>query len=118
MATGPVSSRHNLGAAPEAQPVIRVGEVQSSVADLKDPNTKIYHHVIPGAGFVLPDGLRIQFLGGVFATNDPAVQRELDAVANKTASMIYTKQEVVGAVTAMQAQAAADAAETAGTIKD
>lgn len=97
--------------------VIRSGEqVASSIAALKDPNARTYHHLIPGARFCMPDGLELQFLGGMFVTADADIIAELDKVANKTTSMIYTKQEVVGAVTANNAKVAAEAGDTAGTI--
>jgi len=70
--------------------------------------------MVIGAKFVMPDGLEVQFLGGHFTTADTEIMAELDKVANKPASMIYTKSEVVDAVKALSAQAAADAVQTLG----
>ena len=78
---------------------------------MKTQATRSYFHMVKGAKFVMPDGLEVQFLGGVFTTADPDIMRELDAVANKPASMIYTKAEVVEAVKALTAAAAADAVQ-------
>jgi hypothetical protein len=101
--------------APEPSNVLRSGEVMStSLEALKDPNAKVYRHMIPGANFVMPDGLELVFLGGQLITNDPEVIRQLDAVANKTASMIYTDPAATEALRATYTQAAADAADTAG----
>jgi hypothetical protein len=92
---------------------IRSGETapQATPAIMKSQAVKTYHHMVVGAKFVMPDGLEVQFLGGSFTTADPDIMRELDAVANKPASMIYTKAEVVEAVKALTAAAAADAVQ-------
>jgi len=110
MATGMVSS--STLSKPAA---IRVGEtLTTSAAALGDKNSRTFHHMIPGARFIMPDGLEIVFLGGQITTNDPDVIRELGAVADKSTSLIYTRKEVAEAVTANAAKAAADAADTAG----
>jgi len=123
MAVGAVSSAHslqNLGAAlgtgqQQEQQVLRSGEsVTTTAAALKDPKAKVYRHMLPGANFIMPDGLEIKFLGGQFATSDPEIIKQLDAVANKTASMIYTEVVVAENIKQGQKAAAADAAETAG----
>lgn len=116
MATGMVSSQAVQQNAQAAAPaVLRAGEkVATSAAAIKDPKAKTFRHMIPGAKFVMPDGLEVQFLGGSFTTSDPAIIAELSAVANKGTSMIYTQQEAAVAVQAMQTKAAADAADTAG----
>lgn len=115
MATGMVSSASTLNSVQPAAGVIRAGEkVATSAAAIKDPKAKTFRHMIPGAKFVMPDGLEVQFLGGSFTTSDPAIIAELSAVANKGTSMIYTQQEAAVAVQAMQTKAAADAADTAG----
>ena len=96
-----------------ATQTIRSGETAppASPEVMKTKAVKTYHHMVRGAKFVMPDGLEVQFLGGVFTTADPDIMRELDAVANKPASMIYTKAEVVEAVKALTAAAAADAVQ-------
>lgn len=99
MATAPIRSGET---APQASPQV-----------IKSQPVKTYHHMVRGAKFMMPDGLEVQFLGGQFVTADPAIIAELDAVANKPASMIYTKAEVVEAVKALTAQAAADAVQVA-----
>lgn len=95
--------------------VLRSGEsIASTMEALKDKNAKTYHHLIPGARFVMPDGLEIKFLGGQFVTNDAEIIAELNKVADKTTSMIFTRKEVAAAVTANAAKAATDAGDTAG----
>lgn len=117
MAVGAVSSAHslqNLGPQQEAQ-VLRSGEVlATTAAALKDPKAKLYRHMIPGANFMMPDGLELKFLGGQFATSDPEIIRQLDAVANKTASMIYTEVAVAENIKQGQKSAAEEAGATAG----
>jgi len=81
---------------------------------MKTQATKSYFHMVKGAKFVMPDGLEVQFLGGVFTTADPEIMSELDKVANRPASMIYTKAEVVAEVQALTAAAAKDAVQTLG----
>jgi|LakMenEpi03Aug12_release.lakeMendotaPanAssembly.Ray.scaffolds.fasta_scaffold389110_2 hypothetical protein len=117
MAIGAVSSRQVLQniQAPEASTILRSGESMGSTAEaLKDPNSKTYYHSVHGAKFIMPDGLELVFFGGQLTTNDPAIIQQLDAVANKTASLIFTKRENLAAVGQQAAQAAADAADTAG----
>lgn len=116
MATGAVSSRNVLNSAAQqpAQPILRSGEsILTTQASLKDPNAKTYFHMVPGSRFVMPDGLEVRFMGGRFTTNDPAIIRELDAVADKAASQIYTRREAVDVIGAAAKQAAAEAAEGA-----
>ena len=117
MAIGAVSSRQILQniQAPEAPAVLRSGESMGSTPEaLKDPRAKTYYHSVHGAKFIMPDGLELVFFGGQLTTNDPAVIQQLDAVANKTASLIFTKRENLAAVGQQNAQVAADAADTAG----
>jgi hypothetical protein len=92
---------------------LRSGESapQATPAIIKSKPVKTYHHMVRGAKFVMPDGLEVQFLGGSFTTADTAIMEQLDLVANKPASMIYTKAEVVEAVKALTAAAAADAVQ-------
>ena len=56
----------------------------------------------------------MRFLGGRFTTDDKEIMAELDKVANKATSMIYTNVAVAGAVEAAMKQAADDASDTAG----
>lgn len=112
MAVGALSSQHTLQ---NVQPVIRAGEkVATTASALKDPNARTFRHMIPGARFIMPDGLELQFLGGTFTTSDPAIIAELSAVADKGTSMIFTHKEVAEAVVAGQQKLAAEAADTAG----
>lgn len=112
MAVGAVSSQQTLQNAPA---IIRAGEkIATTAAALKDPKARAFRHVIPGAKFIMPDGLELQFLGGTFVTADPEIIRELNAVADKPASMIFTHTEVATAIAGQQNQLAADAADTAG----
>lgn len=117
MAIGAVSSASALQNTQPTQsaPTIRSGEkIATTPAALKSKNGKTYYHMAPGAKFILPDGLEVIFMGGQFTTDDPAIIAELDRVANKSTSMIYTQAEAVQAVATAQKQAAADAADTAG----
>ena len=95
---------------------LRSGETapQASPTVIKSKPVKTYHHMVKGAKFVMPDGLEVQFLGGVFTTADPEIMSELDKVANRPASMIYTKSEVVAEVQALTAAAAKDAVQPLG----
>lgn len=112
MATGMVSSAHALQ---NTAPVLRAGEkLASSPRALADKNSRVFRHMVPGARFVMPDGLEVVFLGGQFVTNDVEIIAELDKVANKASSMIYTAAEVVESVKASTNKLAADAADTAG----
>lgn len=112
MAVGTVSSQ---SAQPQAA-TLRSGEsVASTPAGIKSGKT--YFHTIPGARFVMPDGLELQFLGGQFATADEQQIAELDKIANKPSSMIYTKREEIEQVKAVQKQVADDAAKTDGVGK-
>jgi hypothetical protein len=96
-------------------PVLRSGEsIASTVAAIKDKNAKTFYHMIPGARFVMPDGLEIKFLGGQFVTNDPELIAELNKVVDKSTSMIFSKRESAAGVIAADQKLAADAADTAG----
>lgn len=95
--------------------VLRSGEsIASTVEALKDKNAKTFFHMIPGARFVMPDGLEIKFLGGQFVTADPELIAELNKVADKSTSMIFTRKEVAASITAQSKQLADAAADTAG----
>lgn len=95
MATGPVSSAATQ-TAPAAQQALRSGEtVTTTAAALKSAKGKTYYHMANGARFIMPDGLEVVFMGGVFTTDDPEIIRELDKIANKPTSMIYTQQAAV-----------------------
>lgn len=112
MATGMVSSSHAMQ---NIAPVLRAGErMATSPRALADKNSRVYYHMVPGARFVMPDGLEVVFLGGQFVTNDQEIITELDRIANKASSMIYTAVEVVESVKANANKLAADAADTAG----
>lgn len=101
---------------PEQTAAIRTGEVAtSSLAGLSTGKT--YYHRIPGAQTVMPDGLQIVFAGGMFATDDPAIIHELDKVANKASSQIFTRRESLDAVRATENQVALDAGNTVGDNK-
>ena len=106
MATGMANS---TTFAPKA--VLRVGEVATtSVAALADKNAKTYHHMVKGARFIMPDGLELVFMGGVFTTADPEICAELDKVANKASSMIYTQAAMTELVKGQEAKIAEEAA--------
>lgn len=98
---------------------IRSGETapQATPAIMKDKAVKTYHHMVRGAKFMMPDGLEVQFLGGHFTTADEEIIAELDKIANRPASMIYTKAEVVDAVKALTSAAAEDAVQKPANSK-
>lgn len=127
MPTGPVNSqamnavdaakarvaqqlRDQEEAALSSSGILRSGETQTTTQDaLKDPNAKTYYHMVPGARFIMPNGLAVRFLGGMFCTNDPEIIAELNKVADRNASQIYTKSEAKLAAGQLQKLAADDA---------
>lgn len=114
MAVGMVSSAQSLQNADK--PVVRSGErVASSPQAIKDPKAKTYYHSSVGARFIMPDGLEVHFLGGQFTTADPDIIYQLDLVANKPASQIYTQQETAEVLKSQKNAVAKEAADTAGT---
>lgn len=116
MATGVVNSQA-LKTPAGTPAVLRSGERQASTAEaLKNPNSKTYFHRIAGAKFIMPDGLELQFLGGRFVTDTPEIISELDKVANKISSMIFTEQASIASATAQDAAIAKEASDTAGTL--
>ena len=119
MAVGMTNSAAVQNATTEKSPVLRSGEVvASSMQALKNPNARVFHHMIPGANFIMPDGLEIKFLGGQFVTDDPDVIAELEKIADKPTSMVFTKTLAVEAAKELQKRSADDAANTAGTLKE
>ena len=120
MAVGMTNSANVQNAAATEKPqVLRSGEVvASSMQALKNPNARVFHHMIPGANFIMPDGLELKFLGGQFVTDDPDVIAELEKIADKPTSMVFTKTLAVEAAKELQKRSADDAANTAGTLKE
>jgi hypothetical protein len=122
MATGLVSSNSRITRAADAPApdVLRSGEKQASTPEaLKNPNSRVFFHHVAGAKFIMPDGLELQFLGGRLVTDDASIIAELEKVANKSASMIYTDAAAgQSVVAAAQKQAASDAADSAGSLPD
>lgn len=115
MAVGSVSSASRQNA-PGAG-VLRTGEQQASTQEaLKNPNAKRYYHRIKGAKFIMPNGLELIFMGGQIVTDDPDIIAELDKIANKSTSMVFTMKEGIAAVEAQEAAVADDAKDTAGTL--
>jgi hypothetical protein len=92
--------------------VLNAGETISPEVNLKDPNTKVYYHQVPGALTHMPDGAQIQFLGGQFATANTEIKAYLDKIADKKGSMVFTRKTV--GVTLDHAIAATDAAKPSG----
>ena len=122
MATGMVNSQHTqtAPAAPAALPqVLRSGEqLHSDLTALKSPDSKTYYHRVPGAKTHMPDGLEIQFLGGVFITANPEIKAMLDKIADSPTSQVYTKTEVKLQLEAADKMISDDAAKSAGTISN
>jgi hypothetical protein len=108
-------SAANQAAQAPAPAILRTGEVVTTTSE--SLGGKTYYHRVPGAKTHLPDGLEIQFLGGMFATKDPAIIAELDKVADKAASGIYTIKTVADNIVAADAKLAAEAADTTGDNK-
>ena len=114
MAVGAVSSSQ-LQSAPKGT-VLRVGtQLATTPEALKSDTSKTYYHLAHGARFIMPDGLELVFMGGQLITDNPEVIAQLDAVANKPTSMIYTQRANLQEVAQRQAKQVADeAADTAG----
>ena len=95
--------------------VLRSGEKQASTMQaLSNPNSRTYYHRVPGAKFIMPNGLELQFLGGRLITDDVDIIAELDKIKDKSTSMIFTQKAGIGAVTAQENAAAEGAAHTDG----
>lgn len=92
---------------------IRTGETapQVTVAQMKEKDTHTYYHMVPGARFVMPDGLEVRFMGGQFTTQDKEIITELDKVVNRATSMIYTKSEAIQTMLEASKISAADAVQ-------
>lgn len=122
MATGPISSVQTPRAAPapaptQQGPVLRSGEQTSSTIEaLENPNSRRYLTNVPGSQFIMPDGLALKFLGGVYVTDNPTEIAELDKIANRPGSIITTTVQAKVAEAALQQQAA-DGAKTDGEGK-
>lgn len=98
---------------------IQFGErAKSEAANAK---AKTYYHVTPGANFIMPTGLIVQFLGGRFDTTDPEIQMELDKVCDRASSQIYTKAslpvEIAAANANLANEAAANTVAAAAVVK-
>lgn len=93
--------------------ILRSGESaqQAKLAELKSDNVRTFHHMVPGACFIMPNGLEVQFLGGSFTTAEPDIIAELSAIADKPSSMVYTKAEIAASVATLTAKVAADAVQ-------
>ena len=97
MATGMVNTaamqQNKPATQPAAQaPVLRSGEKTAmEIAGTDKSKVKTYYHQLPGARFIMPDGLELTFMGGMFATDDPQIIAELNKVADRHTSMISTK---------------------------
>jgi len=98
--------------------ILRSGEKQASTQTaLADPNSVTYYHRTAGARFIMPDGLELQFLGGRIVTNDLAIVAELNKVANRSTSMIFTEQAGIQSVTAAEKVLSDAAAKSGGTAQ-
>lgn len=99
-----------------AQPgILRSGErVATSVEALGDANAKTYYSMVKGCQFIMPDGLAIQFLGGRYVTNKADEIAQLDAVANRAGSLVFTKAEAKEADAALAHKAASETLDSDG----
>lgn len=102
--------------APAATPtVLRSGEKHAtSLAALQASGVKTYYSLIKGCNFPMPSGLVLQFLGGIYSTVDPDEIRELDAVANRVGSLIYTRKQAVVEDAALAKKAAEETLSSDG----
>lgn len=108
----PTPQEPQKSTAPE---VLRSGEkVATSAEALADPSARTFYAIVHNSNFVMPNGLVLQFLGGRYVTNNPDEIRELSAIANKPASLIYTKTEAKEADEALAKQAAAESVSSDG----
>lgn len=115
MATGTVNSQNQA-----ADAVLRSGERHASTVEaLADRNSKVYLHRFPGAQFVMPDGLALVFAGGRYVTNRKEEIAQLDSIANKGSSMIYTEDraDALAAAKSQENQAAGEAAALSKTAE-
>ena len=114
MATGMVNTaamqQNKPATQPAAQaPVLRSGEKTAmEIAGTDKSKVKTYYHQLPGARFIMPDGLELTFMGGMFATDHEEIIAELEKVADRPASMITRRAP--GSLAALVAQNA-EAAE-------
>ena len=115
MAVGAVSSARNLGATTPTAPILSGEKIATTEAALRNPAAKTYYHQVSGAKFVMPNGLEVVFLGGRITTADKAIQEQLDAIANKSASLVFTRKEGVEIANAQDKRVADDAALSAKT---
>lgn len=72
--------------------IIRSGEVISSDPNLKDPDVKVFYHQVAGAKSYLPDGAEISFVGGQYATKNPAILEFLNAIVDRPGSMVFSRK--------------------------
>ncbi len=114
MATGMVNTAAMQQNKPAAQtqqaPVLRSGEKTAmEIAGTDKSKVKTYYHQLPGARFIMPDGLELTFMGGMFATDHEEIIAELEKVADRPASMITRRAP--GSLAALVAQNAEAAAQ-------
>lgn len=110
------AAKQRLQANTEAAGTLRSGEMAENVVNpevISQGKTKTYFHQVPGANFYMPDGLRVQFFGGQFTTDDLEIIRELDKVTNKPTSLVTS--HIVTTKT-VDPELAARAVEARGTV--
>lgn len=101
--------------APAATPTILSSEKHAtSLAALQSAEAKTFYSLVKGCNFPMPNGVVLQFLGGQYSTVDPEEIRELEAVANRSGSLIYTRKEAVVADAALAKQAASETLSSDG----
>lgn len=94
MAVGTVGSNLQTSATQvqTQTPAVLKSDVVLSSTPAAMQNGKTYYHRVPGARTHMADGTEIVFAGGFFATEDPAVQEFLDAIADRPASGVFTQK--------------------------
>lgn len=60
---------------------------------LNDPKTTVFYNHVPHSRFVMPDGAELKFHGGMFATQSDDIKKELNKIANKAGSLVFTLQK-------------------------
>jgi len=93
----------------DTQKTLAPGSIVSGDFTTANKAAKTYYHRHIGAGFIMPNGARIVFTGGLFRTSDPVIIAELDAVADKPGTMIYTDHDISVTEQKLDAQVAKEA---------
>lgn len=105
---------NSLNGVRDAKPAVIVtdGKLVTTAAALNDKSAKYYHHVIPGARTIMPNGTEIVFKGGLFVTADKEVQAFLDELTKHPAITKIYMGDAKSAANAPEKQIAQEAGNT------